>query len=627
LSGQVNDSVSRLEKQLSQKPTDTARFNYLVHLAEYYSSKKSTLNLAQKYIDEAFSLARKKKLKIPYTFYWVNAEVFFQKTLYFESMKEIEKAIELLKGTDKPKEMALASNMRANSFLFLGKFAEAIDAYLANVQFITAKNLITLLPSTYRELAVAYNIAGKRDLEKIWTEKMLQASLVVNDKENLARAYFRLGDLSSVVDSNWALSNEYYKESLRIREQKGDSALYPVILNRICWGYYKLHQLDTALKYYTRMADISQRQRNYPLLANALANMGTIYRDKKDNNKALLYYGKSTAFSILAKDWSTLAWMNNDMSELFVQSGDFKKAYYCYVAYKNYSDSLKAERSSLSLADARLRYATDAKAKDLEVLTLRLKNQRYFMFALAGGLLFILITGLFLFRQSKMNAKRRISEMNRKISEITQANLRQQMNPHFIFNTLNSIQYYMYQHDKIATNNYLTKFSSLMRKTLENSQHTTVTVKDEIDALELYLELEIIRFKNKFSYSIEIDEEIDPLLYKLPTMLIQPYVENAIVHGLVHKQENGTLKVILRLMKDHMACIVEDNGIGRKAAMEIKKGKESNHNSLGTRIAESRLQLVNDLYGTNMKIQYTDLTDITGKPSGTRAEIQIPIIT
>jgi LytS/YehU family sensor histidine kinase len=185
----------------------------------------------------------------------------------------------------------------------------------------------------------------------------------------------------------------------------------------------------------------------------------------------------------------------------------------------------------------------------------------------------------------------------------------------------------MYQHDKIATNNYLTKFSSLMRKTLENSQHTSVSIKDEMDALELYLELETIRFKEKFSYSIDIDEEIDPILYKIPTMLIQPYAENAIVHGLVHKEGNGYMKISLILMKDHISCIVEDNGIGRKAAMEIQKNKEDNHHSLGTKITESRLQMVNQLYKTSMKINYTDLTDASGTACGTRVEIQIPIMT
>ena len=201
------------------------------------------------------------------------------------------------------------------------------------------------------------------------------------------------------------------------------------------------------------------------------------------------------------------------------------------------------------------------------------------------------------------------------------------MNPHFIFNTLNSIQYYMYQHDKISTNNYLTKFSMLMRKTLENSQHTAIPIKDELDALELYLELESLRFKEKFDYQIEVDDDIDVLIHKIPTMLIQPYVENAICHGLMNKDDKGFLNVNLQLVHDHIMCTIEDNGIGREAAMEIRDNKNKNHNSLGTKITESRLNLVNALYGKNMKIEYTDMKDDAGEPCGTRVVIQIPVMT
>jgi LytS/YehU family sensor histidine kinase len=185
----------------------------------------------------------------------------------------------------------------------------------------------------------------------------------------------------------------------------------------------------------------------------------------------------------------------------------------------------------------------------------------------------------------------------------------------------------MYQHDKLATNNYLTKFSSLMRKVLENSQHTSVPIRDELDALILYLELEKIRFKDKFDYSIKIDEEIDSILYKVPTMLIQPYVENSICHGLMPREGKGFVKIDLLLKKDYISCIIEDNGIGRDAAYEKKTSCENNHNSLGTRIVNSRLDLVNTLYGTSLKTIYTDLRSQNGEPEGTRVEIHIPILT
>jgi LytS/YehU family sensor histidine kinase len=239
----------------------------------------------------------------------------------------------------------------------------------------------------------------------------------------------------------------------------------------------------------------------------------------------------------------------------------------------------------------------------------------------------VLIIGWLVFRALKHKEKRRVSELNRKISEIRQANLRQQMNPHFIFNTLNSIQYYMYQHDKLATNNYLTKFSNLMRKVLDNSQHTSIPLRDELNALNLYLELECIRFKDKFDYVIKVDDEIDTMLYKVPTMLIQPYVENSICHGLMPLEGKGLVKIDIKLEKDYLLCRIEDNGIGREAAHERKAGRENNHNSLGTQIAVSRLDLVNELYGTSLKTRYTDLKDMNGDPAGTLVEIHIPILT
>jgi LytS/YehU family sensor histidine kinase len=184
----------------------------------------------------------------------------------------------------------------------------------------------------------------------------------------------------------------------------------------------------------------------------------------------------------------------------------------------------------------------------------------------------------------------------------------------------------MYQHDKLATNNYLTKFASLMRKVLENSQHTSVPLRDELDALNLYLELEMIRFKDKFEYEITVDEEIDTLLYKVPTMLIQPYVENSICHGVIPGEHKGFVRVDLRLESNFILCSIEDNGIGREAAQEKKKMSDSNHNSLGTQIVSSRLDLVNALYGTSLKTVYIDLRNENGDATGTRVEIQIPIL-
>jgi LytS/YehU family sensor histidine kinase len=312
---------------------------------------------------------------------------------------------------------------------------------------------------------------------------------------------------------------------------------------------------------------------------------------------------------------------------MYLKSGDTSNAYQNYVLYKRYSDLWQKSETIRGLTDARIRYEADTHKQEVALLSLRLKNNRLLNIGFAGLIILTVVIAALIYRGSKIDSRRRISEMNHKISELTQANLRQQMNPHFIFNTLNSIQYYMYQHDKLATNTYLTKFSSLMRKVLENSSHTSVPLRDEIDALTLYLDLERLRFNEKFSYEINVDEEIDPLLFKVPTMLIQPYVENSISHGLMPREEKGIVKIDLKQENDHIVCTIEDNGIGRDAAHERKKKKDNNHNSLGTRIASSRLELVNSLYGTSLHTVYTDLKNSRGEAEGTRVEIHIPIMT
>ena len=184
----------------------------------------------------------------------------------------------------------------------------------------------------------------------------------------------------------------------------------------------------------------------------------------------------------------------------------------------------------------------------------------------------------------------------------------------------------MYQHDKLATNNYLTKFSSLIRKILENSQIMFVSIKDELEVIQLYLELETLRFKDKFRYEITIDDEIDTLSYKVPTMLIQPYVENAICHGLMNKDENGLLKLEMSLKENYIFCVIEDNGVGREAALEIKKIKSASHQSLGIKITESRIDLSNAIYGTEMKVVIADLKDENSLACGTRVELYLPIM-
>jgi hypothetical protein len=203
--------------------------------------------------------------------------------------------------------------------------------------------------------------------------------------------------------------------------------------------------------------------------------------------------------------------------------------------------------------------------------------------------------------------------------------LSKQMNPHFIFNSLNSIQRFILENDRIKSSTYLSKFAMLMRIVLNNSQHNLVLIQDDVEALQLYLELESLRFENKFTYQINID---NPSIksYKIPPLLIQPFVENSIWHGLMPKKDPGNISISFFEEDNKVKVVIKDNGIGRKAAELFRKNKIKTYKSMGSSITERRLNLINTLYNSQMDFKYIDLEDDRGMPLGTEVNLNIPKI-
>ena len=196
----------------------------------------------------------------------------------------------------------------------------------------------------------------------------------------------------------------------------------------------------------------------------------------------------------------------------------------------------------------------------------------------------IVIAGaVFLFfklRENRIKKEQaRQTAINKQIAEIRMIALRAQMNPHFIFNSLNSIQHFITTQEKEEALNYLSKFSKLIRKILENSRENTVSISNELQLLELYIQLEQLRFSNKFDYHITVDEKIDMENTEIPPLLIQPYIENAILHGLINKNGKGDLWLSLERNNGFLNCKIEDNGIGRTRRRRLNKERfrDTNH--------------------------------------------------
>jgi ligand-binding sensor domain-containing protein len=241
---------------------------------------------------------------------------------------------------------------------------------------------------------------------------------------------------------------------------------------------------------------------------------------------------------------------------------------------------------------------------------------------------FLMLVGLLVnLRIKRIHRRQEEKErINHRLAELENLALQAQMNPHFIFNCLNSIQQYIFDHEALTANRYLTGFARLIRATLYNSSRNFISLADEIDYLSTYLSLEKLRFKDKMEYTVELDSTIDKEFFIIPPMLIQPFVENSMRHGLRHKTDGtGFIHVRFEHSGDKLSVTVEDNGIGRKKAASYKTGEHIEYQSKGMSLTTDRIRMMNIKYGNAIRIEVIDLEDDEGHAAGTKVVLEFPI--
>ena len=249
----------------------------------------------------------------------------------------------------------------------------------------------------------------------------------------------------------------------------------------------------------------------------------------------------------------------------------------------------------------------------------------WFLFSIIFLIIAIFLLIIFFSYRSSQRRKTLFEEEKKKVLLSELHALRSQMNPHFIFNTLSSIQSFITASNSREAVNYLSKFSKLMRGTLENTQKQKIPIKDEIETLQLYMDLEKLRLNGKFNYQITIDEELDVQFEEIPPMLIQPYVENAIWHGISHKETLGIIKINFILDNENLLkCEVIDDGVGRKKAAEIKNAQARKNKSFGMSITKDRLKIINSLKDSKLNMKIVDL-EKNNLACGTKIELFIPL--
>lgn len=341
-----------------------------------------------------------------------------------------------------------------------------------------------------------------------------------------------------------------------------------------------------------------------------------IEADKKEEAISIL----QKAYDLAVSKGQTLE-AKNSLELLVNQYKGDKKTQKALEAYSDFMDRLETlVKSDSTLVDEKIFQVHEERISQLEkeraLKDALITKSNTFNYVLLGAIALILI---FLFFIAKA-----LYSIKKKNKRIALQSLRREMNPHFIFNSLNSVNQFIAQNNELEANKYLSSYSKLMRNIMENSNKDFIPLSTELEQMKEYLDLEHMRFHDKFDYRIDIDESVDCDATYIPNMLIQPQLENAIWHGLRYKEEKGFLILTIETRRNELLVTIEDNGIGLKKSQELKTKHQREHRSRGLTNTHERISLLNSLYGANISIDISEKEG--GRKTGVVVVLRFPIM-
>lgn len=490
-------------------------------------------------------------------------------------------------------------------------------------------------------LSRCYYNSGQFEMAEKAISKSIHDLIQLKDSLTLANAYNNYGAILDKLNKPQE-ALKYYYEAKSIYQNSHYTLKLVSTLNNIGNLYKALKNYDSAFFYMKWALDIKRKVGNKRSLCISLGNLSELFIET----------GKLDKAEKLATEMLNIANKNNDktqqmyaysyLTEIYRKKDNYKVSYNYLLLYHQIFDSInnaqykeRLNRVLVDMTDATKdlkieRLIKEQKLKDYELNQKRneLKNKELQIYIYLFIFLIVVIVLFFIYFlvKSKMEKKQVILENQLYVFRM-QA-LANQMNPHFIFNILNSIQYNLSQNDYLTTNKYISNFSKLLRIILDNSQQQSINLMLELESLKLYLDLEQMRLKNKFSFKINKKSDLDLMRYHVPPLLLQPFVENSIWHGIMNLNEDsdkGFIEINLVEYDSFIICEIIDNGVGLTRNNEIKN---KNHLSHGLKLTKNRIETYNTIFKTNIEFSISEINDKieTTNILGTLVIIKIPKI-
>ncbi len=545
---------------------------------------------------------------------------------YKNAAEKTNEAITLSEKINYKKGLAQAFNMKGILYWFQGDYPKALDYQYKALKISEEIGDKLRIAGSLNNIGNIFHEQG--DLQKALEDqlKALKIYVELDSKYEIANLYNNIGVIYR-KQNNYATALEYHTKALKIREGLKDMPAVAGSLNNVGVLQYEQGNYAEASVHFDRALRIFQDLGDKKNMANLFINTGNNLFKQKKHQEALRNLEKSLATAREIGYLEGIKEAEKSLSDVYLETNDNGKALVHYKIFVTTRDSIFNETKSKQIAEMRTKYEVNQKEKEIELLTNEKKLKEIQLYSIIIGLLLIAVIVFVLYNRNHLK-QRLVAEkqkiiIEKQLIEIEQRALLLQMNPHFIFNSLSSIGGLIYENKPPVAIKYLTMFSRLMRLILEYSLESAIPLSKEIELLKCYVELEQFRFEDKFDFKLTIDPET-PLETTIPPMLIQPHLENAVLHGLTNKEGKGMLELKIDYTGKELIIQVIDDGIGREKAKGFSK-ESALHKSMATSITQKRLELINQSGQQIIQQDIEDLKNTVGSASGTLVKIIIAI--
>ena len=534
-------------------------------------------------------------------------------TAYFYHAKSLEMAIRLKDST----QIFYNYNNLGQVFRMQDLNTLAIDYFLKALEVSNAVG--NLRSSSFTMNTIGATLVVQKDYERAM--KYFQMSVEIarqrNDKRTLAYNYGNMGEIF-LIKAQPDSAMYYFQLSRDWLVELNSATGMGVAEHLIGQAYFGLNEYEKAKERFEYALTYHKNDNNqrYQSLCNCY--LGKIATAQQNYNAALVFLDLAKTQALETNSLINLVEVFDSYAELYKQQNQWEKAYDAKMQSFIYSEKILNEKNNSSIHALEIGFETKEKEQKIELLSTenRLKTQRLRVgIILLSVLLIVIILILYILQIRKKQAKLVQNDLQQQV-------LRSQMNPHFIFNVLGSIQNFMLRNDSKKAAGYLSKFASLTRATLEYSSEDSIALSNEIAMLRNYMELEQMRKSGIFEFEIDYDEELESDFIQIPPMMIQPFIENAIKHGFKNIDYVGKLQLSIIDKLTYIEIVIQDNGSG----IQHKKQNNKKHRSMAMEIFEKRRKLIQHKFNKDFKFEVYNLKDTDSNLSGVKVTLKIPVL-